>query len=107
MVTLSIKDLFLILVFIALIVMLIFLTVLLANAIKTLKELNLVLTDTKSMTDVAARRVDDLDGIISNVSDSVGGVSNALKGKENLAQSLSSVGKAVSSVVGFVKGKGE
>ena len=45
----------------------------------------------------------EVDGLLDDVTTSMGGVKNALHGNENLVQSLSSVGKAVSSLVGMLK----
>ena len=106
-ITISLHDLLIVLVFLCLIVMLIVLTVLLVRALTTIKLLNSVLEDTKGITEVGKRRVDDLDGIVDNIAVSMDGVTDALKGKENLAQSLSSIGKAATSIIGIVKGKGE
>ena len=102
-VTLSLKDIILFILFICLIVMVIFATVLIAKIIPTVKQLNEVLKDTKEITEVAKKRVNDVDGIVDDVSISMGGVAKALKGEENLMQSLSSVSKAVTSLVGLMK----
>jgi predicted PurR-regulated permease PerM len=86
-----------------LIVLVIFLIVLVVKALGTLKTVNQILEDAKPIASVANKRVNEVDGLLDDVTASMGGVKNALHGNENLVQSLSSVGKAVSSLVGMLK----
>jgi predicted PurR-regulated permease PerM len=86
-----------------LIVLVIFLIVLVVKALGTLKSVNQILEDAKPIASVANKRVNEVDGLLDDMTTSMGGVKNALHGNENLVQSLSSVGKAVSSLVGMLK----
>lgn len=101
--TFTIKELGLFLLVACLIVLIILLIVFVFKAFGTLKSVNQILEDAKPIASVAKKRVDDVDGLIDDVSSSMGTVKNALHGDENLVQSLSSVGKAVSSLVGMLK----
>ncbi len=101
--TFTLREIGMFLLVVCLIVLLILLIVLVIKAFGTLKSVNQILEDTKPIAAVAKKRVDDVDGLLAVVTSSMGGVKNALHGDENLVQSLSSVGKAVSSLVGMLK----
>ena len=101
--TFTLKELGLFLLIACLIVLIIVLIIFVIKAFGTLKSVNQILEDAKPIASVAKKRVDDVDGLLDGVTTSMGGVKNALNGNENLVQSLSSVGKAVSSLVGMLK----
>ncbi len=101
--TFTVRELCMFLLMACLIVLVIFLIVLVVKALGTLKTVNQILEDAKPIASVANKRVNEVDGLLDDVTTSMGGVKNALHGNENLVQSLSSVGKAVSSLVGMLK----
>ncbi|MEG0919722.1 MAG: hypothetical protein RSA49_04995 [Anaerovoracaceae bacterium] len=101
--TLSIKDLSLILLAIAGIMVLVYLAVMLKNLVQTVKKTNSILEDVEVMTDIAEKRAKELDQVFDNVSGSIKEVSEALKGQQTLIKQLSQIGSAVSSIVGMFK----
>lgn len=101
--TFTVRELCMFLLMACLIVLVIFLIVLVVKALGTLKTVNQILEDAKPIASVANKRVNEVDGLLDDVTTSMGGVKNALHGNENLVQSLSSVGNAVSSLVGMLK----
>ncbi len=103
--TISLKELGIALLVIAAVVMLVYLTKLFKKLIVTAEKSNEILDDIKVMTEIAEKRSQDLDNIIDNVSGSVEGISEAIKGNETLLKQLSAIAAAVSSIVGIFNGK--
>lgn len=101
--TITLKDL----IFVGIIILIICGIVLIKNLITTIKHTNKILEDTKTITDVAQKRVTEVDGVLDDVSESISGVADALRGKESFIQSISAIGKAVSSLIGLLKNKKE
>ncbi len=101
----TLKDAVLLVIFICIIIALIYAIILLKNLVVSIKHTNKILEDVEEISAVAKKRVGDVDQVIDGVSDSVANVTAALKGKENLIQSLASVGKAITSLVGVIKKK--
>ena len=97
--TISLKELGIALLVIAAVVMLVYLTKLFKKLIVTAEKSNEILDDIKVMTEIAEKRSQDLDNIIDNVSGSVEGISEAIKGNETLLKQLSAIAAAVSSWV--------
>ncbi|MCI2062119.1 MAG: hypothetical protein LKJ83_05030 [Eubacteriaceae bacterium] len=87
----------------ALIVLVVFLIVMAANLIKTLKHTNKVMDDVEVITAIARKRTEDVDQMVDGISGSVKGITSAFKGQETLIQALSAVAKAVTSVIGMLK----
>ena len=56
---------------------------------------NKILEDVEVVSEIAADRSKDVDGIISNVSDSVESIKDALSGKENMFTALTSFVKSL------------
>ena len=71
----------------------------------TLEHTNKILEDVEVVSDIAANRSRDLDGIIENVSESASSLSEAVKGNQNIAKAASGIVNATASCVGIVKGK--
>jgi len=94
-ISISIKDLILVLLGAGGLVLIIYLVFLVKNLITTLKSANVVLKDVETISAIAAKRAQDIDGIVDDVVDSVGTVAKNLKGKESLS-------KTISSAIGFL-----
>jgi len=86
-------------------VLLVYLILLLRKVIETLKHVDALLTDTKSITEVASRRTSDIDRLVSGVVDAAGIMTDAVKGNQNIAKAASSVVNATASCVGILKEK--
>lgn len=102
-VTIDLKMLALVIISIALIVLIVYLIQAVRRLLVTLDRTNEILADVEVISDIAANRSKDVDGIISNVSESVSSVSEAVKGNRNTFAAAAAVVKAVLEVVKTVK----
>lgn len=103
--TITLGDLGLIVIAIALIVLICYCIFLVRNLIPAAKTLNRILEDTAKITGTAADSVEGAKEIIDNVGKSVSAVSGALKGKEGFIQGMASLVKAVTSLIGLLNDK--
>ena len=97
-VTIDLKILALVIISIALVILIIYLIQVMRRLLVTLDKTNKILTDAEIISDIAANRSKDVDGIISNVSESVASVSEAVKGNKNAFAAAAAVAKAVMAV---------
>ena len=97
-VTIDLKILALVIISIALVVLIIYLIQVMRRLLVTLDKTNKILADAEIILDIAANRSKDVDGIISNVSESVASVSEAVKGNKNAFAAAAAVAKAVMAV---------
>lgn len=88
-------------------ILLVYVILVLRKLIDTLKKVDLLLEDSKTITEVASRRTRDIDGMVGGMTDAVGIVVNAVKGNQNMAKAATSVVNAAASCAGIVKGKKE
>ena len=102
-VTIDLKILALVIICIALVVLIVYLIQALRKLLVTLDQTNKILADVEVISDIAANRSKDVDGIISNVSESVASVSEAVKGNKNAFAADAAIVKAVIEVVKTVK----
>ena len=86
-------------------VLLVYLILLLRKLIGTLKKVDLLLEDSKVITEVASRRTTDVDGMVDGVVEAVGIMTDAVKGNQNIAKAASSVVNAAAACAGIIKGK--
>ena len=94
-VTIDIKVLALAAIFIALLVLIIYMIKLMRKLIVTVEHTNKILEDVEVVSDIAADRSKDVDDIISNVSESVASVTDALNGKESIFTALTAFVKSL------------
>ena len=78
----TLKEIGLFGIFVALFILIIYMIFFIKNLTTTIKHTNSILEDAKVMTDIAQKRTKDVDEIIDDVSDSFGGISNALKDRK-------------------------
>jgi hypothetical protein len=104
-VTITIKDLLLILLGIGGIVLLFYLILCAKNLVATIKSANIILKDAEEISDIAASRAKDVDGIIENVSGSVSAVAKNLKGEGGLISTISSAIALLTSLKGLFSEK--
>lgn len=103
--TISLKELGWILIVIALLMLLIYAIVLIKNLIPVVKNANQITEDAKAITGIAKKRTEEVDSIMDDVKGSAKNLADAFKGKESLVASLSSIAKAIASLVGMIKGQ--
>ena len=87
-ITLSLKDMGLILIGTGLIVLLIYCIVLVKNLIYSIKLANQILEDSKVITSIAADRAKKIDSIVGDVSVSVGSFAESIKGNQSALKAL-------------------
>ena len=97
-VMIDLKTLFLIVLGIALLVLIVYLIQLTRKLLTSMDHTINILEDVATITDLAAKRSKDVDGIIGDVSESVESLSQAVKGDQNIFSAISSVIKAVAAV---------
>lgn len=97
-VTIDLKILALAIISIALVVLIIYLIQVMRRLLVTLDKTNKILADAEIISDIAANRSKDVDGIISNVSESVASVAEAVRGNKNGFAAAAAVAKAVMAV---------
>ena len=107
MITIDVKSFLVYLLLIALIVFVIYLTVMAKNLVQTVKSLNVVLKDTEEITKIASERVVQLDGVADEVQDAVSEVAKSVKGRQNIIEALTNVVKTFGSVASVVNKKTE
>ena len=94
-VTLDIKVLAFITIAIVLVVFLIYLIQLMRKLIVTVNRTNKILEDAEVISNIAADRSKEVDGIISNVSESVSTMAAAIKEKQNIIAAVTSMVKSL------------
>jgi hypothetical protein len=86
-------------------VLLLYLILLLRKVIETLKVVDTLLSDAKTVTEVASRRTKDIDGMVDGIVEAAGIVVDGVKGNQNIAKAASGIVNATASCVGIIKDK--
>ena len=105
-VTISVQALLIAVLLVAAIVVLIFLAVLIARLLPTVKKLNAVLDDAKEVSAFAAKETSKADGILTGMGDSVSAIAANLSANRNTIKNLSSLVGAATSIIGVAKATG-
>lgn len=101
-VTVDLKEILILVLLAALIVMVIYATIMIANLIKSLKKVNLVLDDSKQVTAVVAKKSEQIDGLIDEASDVALEVVGIVKGNMSTIEKVKGFSQGVASVKGIV-----
>ena len=88
------------------IVAVVYLCIVLANLVTTLKKLNTVLDDAKEITAFATEQTNKADKIITGMADSVNAVAKNLRANKNVIKNVSSLVGATTSIIGVAKATG-
>lgn len=104
-VTIDLKVLAIIVVAIAVVVLVAYIIQTLKKLMVTLDHTNKILEDVEVVSEIAAERSKDIDGIITDVSGSVTTISETLKGHQSTLAALTSLVNAVASIKGIVDKK--
>ncbi len=86
-------------------VLLLYLILLLRKIIGTLKVVDTLLQDAKTVTEVASRRTRDIDGMVDGIVEAAGIMADGVKGNQNIAKAASGIVNATASCVGIIKDK--
>ena len=103
-VTLDLNTLLIALVFVALIVLIIYLIVLVKKLLITVTHANKILGDLEVVSEIASERSQDVNNIITNVSGTVSDLSDAVKGNESTVSAIASIAKSAASLKGIISG---
>ena len=103
-VTLDLNTLLIALVFVALIVLIIYLIVLVKKLLITITHANKILGDLEVVSEIASERSQDVNNIITNVSGTVSDLSDAVKGNESTVSAIASIAKSAASIKGIISG---
>jgi uncharacterized protein YoxC len=98
----SIGTLLIVLLGVGGLVLIIYLIVLVRNLNETLKKANEVIEEAHIVTEIAAKRMQEVDGIVDDISTSVKSISENLKGHISIAKIAAAVVNLATSVKGFV-----
>lgn len=90
-ITLSLKDLGLLLIGTGFIVLLVYCIILVKNLINSVKLTNKILEDSQVITSIAADKAKDVETIIGDVSQSVGSIAESIRGNQSTLKALSSI----------------
>ena len=85
----------------------IYIIALVRKLIGTLKRVDAILGDTKTMTEAASQRVQQVDGIVDGLEDTVTVMVDAVKGNQSIVEALTHIVDATSSFIGIIRGKRE
>ena len=87
------------------VILLVYLILLLKKVIGTLKAVDALLEDAKTVTEIAARRTKDVDGMVGGIVEAAGILADGVKGNQNIAKAASGIVNATASCVGIMKDK--
>lgn len=103
-VTIDIKMLLIALVLIALIVLIVYGIMVLKKLLITLDHTNKVLEDVETISEIAASRSQDIDGIVDSVSEAAADLSKATS-SASFVTTVSSIAKSTASLKGLLSGE--
>jgi uncharacterized protein YoxC len=98
----SIGTLLLVLLGIGGVILIIYLIVLARNLNETLKKANVVIEEAHVVTEIAAKRAQEVDGIVDDIGSSVKSISDNLKGNISIAKIFAAIVNLGTSIKGFV-----
>ena len=87
------------------VILLVYLILLLKKVIGTLQAVDALLNDAKTVTEIAARRTKDVDGMVGGLVEAAGILADGVKGNQNIAKAASGIVNATASCVGIIKDK--
>jgi predicted PurR-regulated permease PerM len=87
------------------VVLIIYLIVLVRNLNETLKKANTVIEEAHIVTEIAAKRAQEVDGVVDDISSSVKSISDNLKGNISIAKIAATVVNLVTSIKGLVENR--
>ena len=100
---LTAKDLFTILLWIGIIVLLAYGIAIAKNLLTTVKHANKILADTQVISKIAADKSKEVDKVVSDVASSVGSISEIIKGNQSVIAALTSIINALASLKNLIK----
>ena len=96
--TITLGEAGIILIGLAVLVLIIYCIIFVRNLIPTIKNMNKILEDAQVISGIAADNAKEVDKIISEVSTSVGSISDVIKGNQSVIAALTSLVNAIGSL---------
>ena len=107
-ITIDIKSALIYLLYLALIILVVFVTIFFKHLITTLKTTNKVLQDATVVSKIAANRASEIDGAIGDLKEAAADISQAVKGQQNLIGAAANLIKAFGTLTAiFQQNSGE
>ena len=103
MITVDVKALLIALLLVAAIVLVIYLIIMVSNLTVTLKKVNTILDDTKTVTGIVNEKAIETKPVVDDLSSALVGFANGIKGNETSIASLSNLAKSLSSMVSIIR----
>lgn len=103
MISIDLNALLYIILIVAAIILLIFLTVAVAQLIKSLKKVNVILDDVSTVSGIVSEKAVETKPVVDDLSKAMLSFANAAKGNESTVASISSIAKSISSLVSIIK----
>jgi len=103
MVTIDVKELLIGLLLLAAVVLIVFLIIAVSNLTKVLKKVSGILDDTSAVTTIVHEKAEETKPLVDDLSGAVMSFASAMKGNESSIASISSISKALSSMVSVIK----
>lgn len=97
-ITLSLKDMGMLLIGIGLIVLLMYFIILVKNMIYSIKLTNKILEDSKVITSIAAERAKEIDSVVGDISVTIGSITDSIKGNQSTLKALSTIVNTVGAI---------
>jgi uncharacterized protein YoxC len=88
------------------VILIVYLIVLVRNLLETLKKANVVIDEAHVVMEIAAKRAQEVDGIVDDVASSVKSISENLKGNLNFAKVIAALVNLGTSIKGFAEKTG-
>lgn len=103
--TITLGDAGLILIGLAVLILLIYCIAFVKNLIPAVKNMNKILEDTQVITGIAADKSKEADKLISDLSSSIGSISDIIKGNQSVVAALTSLVNAIGSLKNLLQKK--
>ena len=103
MVTIDVKELLIWLLLLAGVVLIVFLIIAVSNLTRVLKQVSGILDDTSAVTTIVHEKAEETKPLVDDLSGAVMSFASAMKGNESSIASISSISKALSSMVSVIK----
>ena len=103
MITVDVKAVLIALLLLAAVVLIVFLIVMISNLTTTLKKVDKILDDTKTVTGIVNEKALETKPVVDDLSSAVVSFASGIKGNETSIASLSNLAKSLSSMVSIIK----
>lgn len=96
--TVDLKQLMIILVLVALFILLIYMIILLRNAVPVIKQAGGLMNDLGRVSKIAADKTEKIDGVVNEITDTALNLSDTVRGNSSIVGMASNIGAGLASV---------